>query len=81
LSTALQFWSEGATVIATDINEEKLKEEFQGKTGIKMFYHFNYACHICSGVIYRKMDVLDQCAIERMAEEFPQVDVLFNCAG
>ena len=33
------------------------------------------------GLIVRRLDVTDREAIQAIAEEFPQVDVLYNCAG
>ena len=33
------------------------------------------------GLIVRRLDVTDREAIRAIAEEFPQVDVLYNCAG
>jgi 2-keto-3-deoxy-L-fuconate dehydrogenase len=52
-------------VIATDINEKKLELEYAG----------------VKGVVTRKLDVTNQKAIEKVAKELGEVNVLFNCAG
>jgi 2-keto-3-deoxy-L-fuconate dehydrogenase len=33
------------------------------------------------GLVVRQLDVTDRAAVRAIAEEFPQVDVLYNCAG
>jgi 2-dehydro-3-deoxy-L-fuconate 4-dehydrogenase len=63
--TALAFASEGAQVIATDINAatlDKLKAEIPG-------------------VHTAVLNVCDGAAVEAIAKEIGAVDVLFNCAG
>ncbi len=64
LATAQAFAREGATVIATDINEQKLAE-LSGQEGIQT----------------RRLDVLDDAAVAKMATEVGAPDILFNCAG
>lgn len=64
LATAQAFAREGATVIATDINEQKLAE-LSGQEGIRT----------------RRLDVLDDAAVAKMATEVGAPDILFNCAG
>lgn len=64
LATAQAFAREGATVIATDINEQKLAE-LSGQVGIQT----------------RRLDVLDDAAVKKMAAEVGAPDILFNCAG
>src|SRR3954447_2763453 len=71
-ATALAFAREGAKVIATDVNLEKLSEltseltpELQGAEGLTV----------------RPLDVLDAQAIQSLAGKLGAVDVLVNCAG
>jgi len=64
-ASALAMAAEGASVIATDIDESalaKLKTE-------------------APEIDCRKLDVLDGNAISALAEELGAIDVLFNCAG
>ena len=57
---------EGAKVIATDMNFEKLKELKEE----------------CSDVMIDHLDVTKGSDVERMLrEKYPEVNVLFNCAG
>jgi 2-keto-3-deoxy-L-fuconate dehydrogenase len=63
-ATALAFAAEGARVIATDVNMDRLSELGNG-----------------SGLVIRRLDVLDPEAITTAAGEIGRVDVLFNCAG
>jgi len=58
------FSAEGAEVIATDVNVEKLKE-----------------LNSLPGVTTRVLDVLDPNAIQKLASEVQDVNILFNCAG
>jgi len=66
-ASALAFAREGARVIATDVNLERLgsiaKEEGGG------------------GIVTRKLDATDSAAITALANELGPVDVLMNCAG
>lgn len=64
-ATALAFAKEGAKVIATDINLELLKELQSEAKNITVEY----------------LDVTDSKQIQEFANKYPQVDVLFNCAG
>ena len=67
-ATALAFAREGAKVIATDVNLEKLSEltsELEGAGGLTV----------------QPLDVLDAQAIQALAAEVGAVDVLVNCAG
>jgi 2-keto-3-deoxy-L-fuconate dehydrogenase len=59
-ATAEMFVTEGARVIATDINPQTLDIE---------------------GVEARALDVTDADAIRAIAAEYPDVNVLYNCAG
>src|SRR4051794_28121886 len=67
-ATALAFAREGAKVIATDVNLEKLSELTSGLQGTE-------------GLTVRPLDVLDAQAIQSLAAELGAVDVLVNCAG
>jgi len=64
-ASALAMAAEGASVIATDINEQTL-----GTLAIEV-----------SAIECRTLDVLDGEAIAALADEVGVVDVLFNCAG
>ncbi|MEP9373709.1 SDR family oxidoreductase [Mesorhizobium sp. KR1-2] len=63
-ATALAFARAGATVVATDINDELLAELAQEP-----------------GITTRKLDVLDNAAVAKIASDIGPVDILFNCAG
>jgi 2-keto-3-deoxy-L-fuconate dehydrogenase len=63
-ATAMAFAREGASVMATDLNEALL-DRFQGE----------------SGIVTRRLDVLDDAAVRVVAAEIAPLDVLFNCAG
>jgi 2-keto-3-deoxy-L-fuconate dehydrogenase len=65
-ATALAFATEGAEVLATDINAAKL-EELRSASGAK--------------IATRRLDVTKKAEIDALAAEFGAVDVLFNCAG
>jgi 2-keto-3-deoxy-L-fuconate dehydrogenase len=64
-ATALLFAKEGATVLATDINEEALNN-----LKIEM-----------PSIMIRPLDVLNSEAILALSQEINQLDILFNCAG
>jgi len=64
-ASAMAMASEGATVIATDINEQSLA---------------TLASEIPS-IECRTLDVLNLEAIRQLADDLGAVDVLFNCAG
>ncbi|WP_421915234.1 SDR family oxidoreductase [Mesorhizobium sp.] len=64
-ASALAFAKAGATVHATDINEALLAELAKTVPGIKT----------------RKLDVLDDSAVNAAFADIGRVDVLFNCAG
>ncbi|XP_071137683.1 dehydrogenase/reductase SDR family member 6-like isoform X2 [Mytilus galloprovincialis] len=64
-AVALAFAREGAQVIATDINEEKLKE----------------LAAESSNITVQVLDVTKSDAVKAFAEKIDKVDVLFNCAG
>ena len=64
-TTAVAFAQEGATVWATDINREALNT-----------LAAEYPEMIC-----RELNVRNPKEIERLAEQLPQPDILFNCAG
>jgi 2-dehydro-3-deoxy-L-fuconate 4-dehydrogenase len=64
-STALAFANEGATVWATDINEETLATLAAENANIKT----------------RRLDVTDAAAVADIAAELGAVDVIFNAAG
>jgi len=65
-ATALAFAAEGAEVVATDINAEKL-EELRAAGGGK--------------VATRRLDVTKKAEIDALAAELGAIDALFNCAG
>jgi 2-keto-3-deoxy-L-fuconate dehydrogenase len=67
-ATALAFAREGATVIATDVDETKLAT-------------LTALPHKDHGITPRRLDVLDPAAIAALAKELGAIDVLFNCAG
>ena len=78
-ASALAFANEGARVIATDIDEEKLAElpgaaEGGNAAGTR-------AGGAGAGIETRRLDVTDPAAIEAAAREAGPPDVLFNCAG
>jgi 2-keto-3-deoxy-L-fuconate dehydrogenase len=64
-ATTLAFADEGATVIATDVNETALKVLAEERPQIRT----------------RRLDVLDPKAVEAAAAELGALDALFNCAG
>jgi 2-keto-3-deoxy-L-fuconate dehydrogenase len=64
-STAVAFAREGATVWATDVNEQALQTLARDEPGLRT----------------RLLDVRDPHAIRALAESLGAVDVLFNCAG
>lgn len=64
-ATALAFAKEGAKVIATDINEAKLKELEAESPNITV----------------QVLDVTKSDAVKAFAEKIDKCDVLFNCAG
>ena len=64
-ATAIAFAQEGATVWATDINREALNT-----------LAADYPQMVC-----RELNVRNPKEIELLAEQLPQPDILFNCAG
>ncbi|MEK1933686.1 MAG: SDR family oxidoreductase [Pararhizobium sp.] len=64
-ASALALAAEGATVIATDINEGMLSE----------------LVHANGAIDARRLDVTDQSAIDALARDVGPLDGLFNCAG
>jgi len=64
-ASALRFAEEGATVWATDLNDQALATLAAERPGI----------------IARHLDVRDGLAIDALAAEAGTLDVLFNCAG
>ena len=64
-ATALKFADEGASVIATDINEEKLVELNKENNSIKT----------------QKLDATDKNAVEEFCSTIDVVDVLFHAVG
>jgi 2-keto-3-deoxy-L-fuconate dehydrogenase len=65
-ASALAFAAEGARVVATDIDAEKLRELAPLGPG---------------DIERRRLDVTDPEAIAALARELGALDVLFNCAG
>ena len=65
-ASALAFAREGARVVATDLNLEKLQEV--AKEG-------------SARIVARKLDATDSAAIDALATELGAIDVLMNCAG
>jgi 2-keto-3-deoxy-L-fuconate dehydrogenase len=63
-ASALRMAAEGASVIATDVDERALQ-----------------TLETHRGITTRRLDVMDDQVITALAKEFPQVNVLFNCAG
>ena len=64
-ATALMFAKEGATVIATDINEEKLSELSEENNEIKT----------------QKLDATNKTEVEKFCSSVNNVDVLFHAVG
>ncbi len=64
-SSAVAFANEGASVWATDINDQALQSLASEVPGIRT----------------ANLDVTDNAAVQRFAGEAGAVDVLFNCAG
>ena len=64
-ATALKFADEGASVIATDINEEKLIELNKENNSIKT----------------QKLDATDKNAVEEFCSTIDVIDVLFHAVG
>ena len=64
-STALQFAKEGASIIATDINEEKLSELKNANLDIKI----------------EKRDSTNKTEVEKFCSSIDSVDVLFHAVG
>jgi 2-keto-3-deoxy-L-fuconate dehydrogenase len=65
-ATALAYAAEGARVIATDLNEEKLAGLVAEAGGV---------------ISVHKLDVTDAAAVARLLGAAGPIDVLFNCAG
>jgi len=68
-ASSLLLAKEGATVIATDINEDLLKELSKEATENSL------------DITVKKLDVTNKIEIQNLAGELDKVDVLFNCAG
>jgi 2-keto-3-deoxy-L-fuconate dehydrogenase len=66
-ASALAFAREGARVIATDLNLEKLAALTREPGG--------------AGIVTRKLDATDSAGIAALATEVGPIDVLMNCAG
>ena len=64
-STALQFAKEGASIIATDINEEKLSELKNANLDIKI----------------EKLDSTNKTEVEKFCSSIDSVDILFHAVG
>ena len=64
-STALRFANEGANIIATDINEEKLKELQKENSSIKI----------------AKLDATDSESVKSFCNNVDEIDVLFHAVG
>ncbi len=64
-ATALAFCREGADVLATDINEQLLDQLQHEEPRLRV----------------ARLDVCDSQAIERLASDQTDINVLFNCAG
>ena len=78
-AAAIAFAAEGARVWATDVNAEALRS-LEGALGITTSGTTTRGT-TTSGVTTRVLDVTDNAAVERVAKEAGDVDVLFNCAG
>ena len=64
-ATAITFSNEGAKVVATDINEEKLKELQKDHPNIQI----------------QILDATNKNAVEKFAKSIEQIDVLFHAVG
>jgi 2-keto-3-deoxy-L-fuconate dehydrogenase len=67
-ATALAFATEGAAVVATDLDAAKLEALAKAAKGK-------------GELATRRLDVTDNAAIDALAKELGAIDVLFNCAG
>lgn len=65
LAISKTYLREGATVIATDLQQDKLDSVFAGKGAVRT----------------ARMDVTDADEVARVAADHPEVEVLVNCAG
>jgi 2-keto-3-deoxy-L-fuconate dehydrogenase len=74
-ASALAFASEGAKVIATDIDEKNLAT-LSGVAG-----ETQQRLSRIAGITTRRLDAMDKSAIEAAAAEIGSVDILMNCAG
>jgi 2-keto-3-deoxy-L-fuconate dehydrogenase len=76
-ATALAFAAEGATVLATDIDE-------QGLAGLAaaLDEHLAAASSAARGTLRtQRLDVTDAAAIDALVADAGPLDILFNCAG
>jgi 2-keto-3-deoxy-L-fuconate dehydrogenase len=64
-ATAVAFADEGATVLATDVNQTALKTLSDERPDIRV----------------RRLDVRESQDVDKVAAELEGLDVLFNCAG
>ena len=64
-ATALRFANEGATVLATDINEDKLKDLKKENDNIQI----------------RKLDATNKNEVEAFCSTVDKIDVLFHAVG
>ena len=64
-ATAIEFAKQGASIIATDINEDKLSELQKENSNIKT----------------EKLDATDKSAVEKFCSSIDLVDVLFHAVG
>ena len=60
-----KFAAEGCRVIATDLNEKKLRQELSSVEGVTTY----------------KLDVTSAEQIKALAEKVGSIDILFNCVG
>src|SRR5436190_20615337 len=64
-ATAVAFADEGATVLATDVNQTALKTLSDERPDIRV----------------RRLDVRESQDVDKVAAELEGLEVLFNCAG
>ena len=82
-ATAIACANEGAKVIATDVNFEKLQElgDTAGKASAPL-KQLQLKVVSFLGMTLEKLDVTDDKAVEEILGKYgDSIDVLFNCAG
>ena len=76
------FAAEGASVLATDINETKLAElkDVEGGMLCKQL-ECQVSINLCAGIRVAVLDVSNSEAVTKLVASLQNLDILFNCAG